>query len=161
MMAPSPVPPGSAADRAAGSEHGPAELAPGVHVAPDGLRLQFSRSGGPGGQNVNKLNTKAELWVALSQMRGLSAAVLQRLRRLAGRRLTAADELHLSEENRRSQQANRQEVFRRLRDLILAAQVQPKRRRKTRPTAASRRRRLDSKRRRSQLKAQRHANDLA
>ena len=59
-------------------------LAPGVGIAPDGLRLQYSRGGGPGGQNVNKLNTKAQLWIQLGKISGLSAAAIQRLRRPGG-----------------------------------------------------------------------------
>ncbi|MGD0767345.1 MAG: alternative ribosome rescue aminoacyl-tRNA hydrolase ArfB [Tepidisphaeraceae bacterium] len=130
-------------------------LAPGVSLAPGGLRMSFSRGGGPGGQNVNKLNTKAEAWIALARISGLSAAALDRLRALGGRRITAADELHLVSDVHRSQEGNRREIFTRLRNLILLAQKEPKRRRKTRPTAASRRRRLESKRRQSQAKSAR------
>jgi ribosome-associated protein len=119
--------------------------------------MSFSRGGGPGGQNVNKLNTKAEAWIALGRISGLSASALQRLRALGGRRITAADELHLVSDVHRTQEGNRREIFSRLRDLIVRARNQPKRRRKTRPTAASRRRRLESKRRQSQAKAARNA----
>jgi ribosome-associated protein len=119
------------------------------------LRIQFSRGGGPGGQNVNKLNTKAEAWIAIDRILGLSLPALDRLRALAGRRLTAAGELHLISEVHRTQEGNRREIFTRLRDLILQASREPKRRRKTRPTAASRRRRLDSKHRRAEIKARR------
>jgi ribosome-associated protein len=136
----------------------PAELAPGVRALAGGLRVQFARGGGPGGQNVNKLNTKAELWIKMDRIDGLSHAAIERLRHLAGRRLTDADEIHLSEDGHRSQRANRQEIFDRLRQMILAARVEPKRRRKTRPTAGSRRRRLQSKRHRGEIKAQRGAN---
>ncbi|MDP9174687.1 MAG: aminoacyl-tRNA hydrolase [Planctomycetota bacterium] len=129
------------------------ELAPGVFVLAAGMRLQFSRGGGPGGQNVNKLNTKAELWISLGEVHGMSAGAIDRLRVLAGRRITSKGELHLIGEVHRTQQANRQEVFERLRELILQAQVQPKRRRKTRPSASSRRKRLESKRLRSEVKA--------
>jgi ribosome-associated protein len=130
-------------------------LAPGVTVTREGLRLQFSRGGGPGGQNVNKLNTRVQVWLRLDQLSGLSPPALQRLRRLAGRRLTAADEIHFGAQTHRTQQANLQEVYTRLRELILRAQVEPKRRRKTRPSAGSRQRRLESKRHRARLKAQR------
>jgi ribosome-associated protein len=131
------------------------EIAPGVFVSPAGLRLQFSRGGGPGGQNVNKLNTKAELWITLNQVTGLSPAAIERLRGLAGRRITAADELHLIGEIHRTQEGNRREVFDRLRELIVRAKIEPKRRRKTRPSASARRKRLESKKKRSQLKAHR------
>jgi ribosome-associated protein len=134
------------------SAHPDHHIAPGVNVAPAGLRIAYSRGSGPGGQNVNKVNTKAELWVSLSQILGLSPAALDRLRAAAGRRITAADELHLISDLHRTQEANRREIFQRLRELIIQASRVPKRRRKTKPSAASRRRRLDSKRHRSQTK---------
>lgn len=134
-------------------------LAPGVSIPSGGLRIQFSRGGGPGGQNVNKLNTKIQAWIQISQLAGLSPEALQRLRTLAGHRLTDNDELHLVCETHRTQEGNRRELFQRLRELIVAAKKQPKPHRKTRPTAASRRRRLESKRRRAQIKARRSGKD--
>jgi ribosome-associated protein len=135
------------------------EIAPGVHAPGDALRLQYSRSSGPGGQNVNKVNTKVELWVCLSKVRGMAPDAVDRLRQSAGRRLTALDEIHLVADDHRTQDANRQEVFRRLRELIVQAQVRPRRRRKTRPSASSRKKRLKSKRHRSELKANRKTGD--
>jgi len=126
-----------------------------VSVPYDGLRFQFARSGGPGGQNVNKLNTKAELWVAVGAIRGMSDRAIARLRESAGRRLTQGDEIHIIAETTRRQEGNRQEAMDRLRELIVAAQHEPKRRRKTRPSAAAKRKRLDSKKRRGEIKAQR------
>src|SRR3954452_16453780 len=81
---------------------GGVEVGPGVRVAESSMRFQFARSGGPGGQNVNKLNTKAELWVPLEALHGLSHRAIDRLRTLAGRRLTVAGELHLTAETERS-----------------------------------------------------------
>jgi ribosome-associated protein len=135
-------------------------LAPGVSVAAGGLRIKFSRGGGPGGQNVNKLNTKAQVWIQLDQLSGMSAAALHRLRGLAGRRVTDGDELHLVCETERTQEGNRRELFERLRELIVQAKKEPKPHRKTRPTAASRRRRLESKRHRSEIKAHRGGKDM-
>jgi len=135
-------------------------LAPGVSVAAGGLRLKFSRGGGPGGQNVNKLNTKAQAWIQLNRISGLSPAALDRLRGLAGHRLTDGDELHLVCETERTQEGNRRELFERLRELIVLAKREPKPHRKTRPTAASRRRRLESKRHRAQIKAHRGGKDV-
>jgi ribosome-associated protein len=129
------------------------ELGPGVRAGESGVRLQYARGGGPGGQNVNKLNTKAELWVALATLSGLDESARQRLAKLAGRRLTAAGEIHLSSDTHRTQQMNRAAVFDRLRELIVAAQHQPKRRRKTRPTRASKQRRLDAKKLRGNIKS--------
>ena len=131
------------------------ELVPGVRVPESAVRFQYARSGGPGGQNVNKLNTKAELWVSLAAIGGLSDAARGRLRRLAGRRLTASGEIHLTAETERSQEGNRTAVLERLRQLLLQALHEPKPRRKTRPSKASKRRRLEAKRKRSEVKSQR------
>jgi ribosome-associated protein len=139
---------------------GAQELAPGVHVAASALRFQFARSGGPGGQNVNKLNTKAELWVPLAALVGLTDRAAARLRTLAGRRLTGNDEIHITAETERTQEGNRSAVLERLRQLLLQALHEPKARRKTKPTRGSRKRRLESKRRRSEVKSRRRGNDL-
>jgi ribosome-associated protein len=126
-----------------------------VSVAPAGIRIQFSRSGGPGGQNVNKINSKAELWVHVGSITGLTHRALARLRALAGTRLTASDEIHLRAEAQRSQESNREEVFDRLRQMVLQARVEPKIRRKTKPSKASKQRRLESKRHRGAIKSKR------
>jgi ribosome-associated protein len=130
-------------------------LAPGVHVPESALRLQYSRSGGPGGQNVNKVNTKAQLWVPISAITGLRESALHRLRQFAGHRLTAADELHITAETERTQEGNRTAVLDRLKQLIQQAAHEPKRRKKTKPSKGARERRLQSKKRRSEIKSHR------
>src|SRR3954471_21453008 len=95
------------------------EVGPGVRVAESAVRFQFARSGGPGGQNVNKLNTKAELWVALAALTVLSERGAGRLRALAGRRVTGAGEIHISAETERTQEGNRSAALDRLRQLLL------------------------------------------
>jgi ribosome-associated protein len=147
---------GPGAEASAG---GGVEIAPGIWVLPSVLRFQYARSSGPGGQNVNKLNTKAELWIGLDAIPILDAAARQRLRTLAGSRLTAAGEIHLTAQAYRSQQDNRRQVLAALRELLIAARKVPRPRRKTRPSAAARRNRLESKRRRSRLKSGRRAGD--
>ena len=131
------------------------ELAPGVRIAEASLRFQTARSGGPGGQNVNKLNTKVELWVPVGAIQGLTGAAATRLRKAAGRRLTQGDEIHLTSEASRSQESNRATVMQRLRDMLVAAAHEPKKRRKTRPSRAAKLRRLESKRKRGETKSQR------
>jgi ribosome-associated protein len=131
------------------------ELAPGVFAPAGAVRLQYARSGGPGGQNVNKLNTKAELWVRINAIQGLRDAARARLRALAASRLTKSDEIHIASETARSQEANRQAAFDRLRDLIVRAKVEPKVRKKTKPSKAARQRRLEGKRRRGEVKRHR------
>jgi len=135
------------------------EVAPGVTAPGAALRWQFARSSGPGGQNVNKVNTKAELWLEVGQIRGMTARALGRLRALAGKRLTSADEIHIAADTERSQEANRSAGLDRLRELLLQAMHEPKPRRKTKPSRAAKQRRLDSKRRRSNLKARRRGDE--
>ena len=131
------------------------ELAPGVYAPPAALRWQFARSSGPGGQNVNKVNTKAEVWLPIESIRGLTDRARGRLERLAGRRLTAAGEIHVAADSERTQEGNRLEALQRLRELLVEAMHEPKPRRKTKPSRASKERRLQSKKRRSEVKARR------
>jgi ribosome-associated protein len=127
------------------------ELAPGVW-APDGaVSFSFVSSGGPGGQNVNKKATKAELRVLLSDI-PIDAEARQRLADLAGRRLSDDGQIVIAAEEHRSQGRNRAACLERLRELIVRAMVRPKRRRATRPTRGSRERRLEEKRSRSEVK---------
>jgi ribosome-associated protein len=135
------------------------ELAPGVGAPPGALRWQFARSSGPGGQNVNKVNTKAELWIAVTAISGLSDRAVGRLRTMAGRRLTISDEIHIAADTERTQESNRAAALERLRDLLVEAIHEPKPRRKTKPSRGAKQRRLDSKKRRSQIKAHRRGAD--
>ena len=133
------------------------ELATGVMALPGSIRMQAARASGPGGQNVNKVNTRMELWLDVSQLIGLRPSALARLRDMAGKRLTDAGLLHLSAGEYRSQEANRQALFDRLRTMIQQARIEPKVRRKTKPTKGSKQRRLDKKNRRSEVKSQRRS----
>ncbi len=128
------------------------EVAPGIFVPDGAIRFQYARSGGPGGQNVNKLNTKAELWVTVTGFRGLASDAVARLRKLAGHQLTQHDEIHIAAQTGRTQEANRAAAMERLRELLLRAMHRPKTRRPTRPSKAAKRRRLESKQRRSRVK---------
>jgi ribosome-associated protein len=151
---------------ALGQPHGDAghsaavTLLAGIAVPSAAIHIQYARSSGPGGQNVNKTSSKAELWLTISAL-PIGAAAKVRLRALAGRRLTKRGELHLVSEAHRTQEANRNEILDRLGDLIRQAMIEPKPRRKTRPTRSARRRRLESKRRRGAIKATRreHGDD--
>ncbi len=135
------------------------EVAPGVTAPDAAVRLQYARSSGPGGQNVNKVNTKAELWVTVAALVGLTDAARGRLSALAGSRLTAAGQIHIAADNRRSQEMNRAEAFDRLRDLIVQAQHEPKRRVKRKVSKGAKRRRLDAKKRRGDVKANRRFSE--
>ncbi|HEY2588404.1 MAG TPA: alternative ribosome rescue aminoacyl-tRNA hydrolase ArfB [Tepidisphaeraceae bacterium] len=131
------------------------ELAPRVAAPASAMRWQYARSSGPGGQNVNKVNTKAEVWIPVAAIAGLSERATGKLRSLAGKRLTGSDEIHIAADTERTQEGNRAAVMQRLRELLLAAMHEPKPRRKTKPSRGARQRRLDAKRRRSETKARR------
>src|SRR5262245_22614786 len=118
----------------------------------DALRFDFSRASGPGGQAVNKISSRAQLHVAIADIRGLDQHAAARLRRLAGRRLTLDDELVIQAQTHRSQHDNKQECIDRLSDLVAAALVRPKARKKSKPSRGMIERRLESKRRQSHKK---------
>lgn len=119
------------------------------------VRFAFVRSPGPGGQNVNKLATACELRFHVGSTSLLDAAGKERLRGLAGRRLTRDDEIVIEAHRLRTQEQNRRDALDRLAALIVAARHVPKARRKTRPTKGSVERRLESKRKRQQTKRMR------
>ena len=132
-----------------------------IAIEDDYIRLTYVRSAGPGGQNVNKLNTKAQLVFNLCACPTLTASVKKRLARLAGKRMTNAGILIIKSDRFRHQQRNRQECLNRLRLLIRKALITPKKRRPTTPTPASKRRRRAEKQRRSQTKSLRTRVNLS
>jgi ribosome-associated protein len=121
------------------------------------LQESFVRSSGPGGQNVNKLSTAVQLRFDVRHSPSLPNDVAVRLMRLAGKRMTKDGVLVLIAQNHRTQERNRAEAQERLVDLIRQAAVRPVPRRATKPTKAAKQRRIESKKRRSNVKALRQS----
>ncbi len=128
------------------------EVTDAIQLLEDEIKISFIRSSGPGGQNVNKVSTAAQLRFDLSGSPSLPEPVKQRAAKLAGSRLSGEGEIVITASSHRSQGQNRDEAVARLLALLRAAAIAPKRRLATRPTLASKRRRLEQKGQRGTVK---------
>jgi ribosome-associated protein len=130
-----------------------------LEIPEEQLEWSFSRSSGPGGQNVNKVNSKATLrW--RRQPPTLTATAWSRFKQLASRYLTTTGEVVIQSQEQRDQTQNIEACERKLRNLVLASLKTPKRRIATKPSAGARRRRLDDKRKQSDKKQARQTRDF-
>lgn len=134
-------------------------LAPGVTVTNAALTFSTARSSGPGGQNVNKTESKVELRLPIAAIVGLSWRAQERLVLLAGSRLTADGDLIMTCDETRSQRTNRDMVVERLSELVRDAQAVPKPRKRTRPGRGAIERRLRDKASVSEKKRDRRVGD--
>jgi ribosome-associated protein len=123
-----------------------------VRIPRSELSFQFSRSGGPGGQNVNKLNTRVQMRWNVDSTGSVSDAVRERLLARARRRINSEGELIITSQRFRDQAKNIDDCIEKLSELIRECTAVPRTRKQTRPSKASKRRRLEAKKQHSQRK---------
>ncbi len=133
------------------------EITPSLSLDESEITFEFVRASGPGGQNVNKVSTAAQLRFDVRSSPSLPAEVKERLIQLAGSRMTGDGILLIEAKRYRTQEQNRADAILRLAALVQKALHKPRPRRATRPTLASKTERIESKKRRGKIKRLRKA----
>lgn len=123
-----------------------------ISLREDELTFKYILASGPGGQNVNKVATAAQMRFDIKNSPSIPHDVKERLIKLAGKRVTATGELIITARRCRTQERNRQDAIDRLSDLIRQASVKPKARKKSKPSFSEKKRRLDGKNRQARKK---------
>lgn len=134
------------------------QVTPTFSIDESELKFAFVRASGPGGQNVNKVATAVQLRFDVDRS-ALPDEVKERLRHLAGNKITSDGELLIEAKTYRTQEQNREDAIRRLVEIIERATRRPKVRTKTKPTAASKEKRLQQKKQRSEIKKIRQSKE--
>ncbi|MBN2119013.1 MAG: aminoacyl-tRNA hydrolase [Anaerolineales bacterium] len=134
------------------------EITPALQIDEGELQIDFMRASGPGGQNVNKVATAAQLRFDV-RASSLPEPVKERLRHLAGKRLTSEGILLIEAKRFRTQEQNREDAIQRFAELIRRSLVKPKARKKTKPTQAAKEQRLQEKKRKGEIKKMRQGKD--
>jgi ribosome-associated protein len=136
----------------------PLVVRPGVVIPGDAFEMHATRASGPGGQNVNKVSSKVELRVDPVRIAGLSPAARQRLMTLAASYRDAEGWLLVRSQRTRDQRVNLEDAREKIRALVVRALETPRARKKTRPTRSSIERRIEDKKHRARLKADRRGD---
>ncbi len=136
------------------------QITPDLALDEKDLTYDYIRASGPGGQNVNKVSSAVQLRFDVANSATLSLETRERLKKLAGNRLTQSGELVIEAKRYRTQEQNRIDAEQRLAALVQKALERPRKRRPTRPSAAAAARRVDTKKRRGQVKRLRQDGSL-
>jgi ribosome-associated protein len=134
------------------------EITPSLQIDERELQIDFIRSSGPGGQNVNKVATAVQLHFDVSAS-SLSEEVKARLMHLAGKRITNEGVLLIEAKRFRTQEQNREDAIQRFGELVRKSLVKPKARKRTKPTPTSKEERLKEKKRKGEIKKLRRSKD--
>ncbi len=134
------------------------EITPSLQIDKCELQIDFIRASGPGGQNVNKVATAAQLRFDV-RASSLPEDVKDRLIRMAGKRVTSEGVLVIEAKRFRTQEQNREDAIQRFVELVRKSLVEPKKRKKTKPTRAAKEERLKEKKRRAEIKKIRQSRE--